>query len=70
MLPNYPILTVSLGLTGSAVPFPPTSLRLSVAEAEIVIRQLLEVLRRAGLVEPVSEGKGGEVRDTKFRRRP
>lgn len=35
--------------------------RLSVAEAEIVIRQLLEVLRRAGLVEPVSEGKGGEV---------
>lgn len=40
---------------------PQHAARLPVAEAEIIIRQLLEVLRRAGLVEPVSEGKGVEV---------
>ncbi|MCE5254123.1 MAG: DEAD/DEAH box helicase [Actinomycetia bacterium] len=35
--------------------------KLSVANAETIIRQLLAILRRAGLVEPVIEGKNGEV---------
>ena len=35
--------------------------RLLVADAEIIIRRLLEILRHAGLAEPVIEGKEGEV---------
>ena len=35
--------------------------KLSVPDAELLIRQLFDILRRAGLVEPVVEGKNGEV---------
>lgn len=41
--------------------FPGYGAKLSVPESEKIIRQLLETLRRAGLVEPVVEGKGEEV---------
>lgn len=41
--------------------FPNHGTKLLVADADTMIRQLFEILRVAGLVEPVVEGKNGEV---------